>query len=388
VTDSELQADDDRRAIIVGAGIGGLTASTALERAGIRTILLEQMDRLEEVGAGLTLAPNAMSVMRRLGFAEAIEAAGTRLEHIEHRTWRGKLLADWPEGEVAEKLGEPIVGLTRPALLRLLAERVQDSQLHLRSRCRGVTQDGGSAAAVLEDGTEIAGAVVVGADGINSAVRAQLDRTPLNYAGYTTWRGLSRFGDVAPGVHVQSYGRGSIFGIIPVGDGITYWYGSQNAPAGGKDEPGRRKEALVSLFRGWHDPIEPLIEAAEEDTIARADIFDLPKRTTWGSGRVTLLGDAAHPTAPTLGQGACMAIEDGEVLAKALVAREDPAEALRDYERRRIERTASIVKQSRQQGVFTQWERPWACALRDAILRAMPKRMALRELEKVARFDG
>jgi 2-polyprenyl-6-methoxyphenol hydroxylase-like FAD-dependent oxidoreductase len=270
----------------------------------------------------------------------------------------------------------------------VLAQGLGDVELRTGMKLTGFEQDPDGVTVRFADGTEERGAALIGADGRNSAIRRQLDPTELRYLGFTTWRAVVHNERVPPGVHIQSYGRGSLFGIIPLADGLVYWYGSENTAAGGSDPEGKaRKDALLRLFKGWHEPIEELIDATETAQIARADIFDLPKRKRWGEGRVTLLGDAAHPTAPTLGQGACQAIEDGVVLGRCLRENGTVPAALQAYERARIDRTNWIVNQSRTQGRLTQVENPLACMVRDTILRLLPKRIALRELEKTASFE-
>ena len=375
------------RVIIVGAGVGGLTAAGALRRAGIETVVFERMGELQEVGAGLTLSPNAVIALRSIGLGDVVESAGAELGWIEHRTWKGKVLSRWPSHESSRRLGAPIVGLSRPQLQEVLAQAVGDVDLRTGMELTGFDQDADGVTARFADGSEERGDALIGADGRNSTVRAQVDSTELRYLGFTTWRAVVHDEGVEPGVHVQSYGRGSIFGIMPLAGGLVYWYGSQNTPAGGSDPPGEEKKAaLMRLFAGWHEPVERLVERTETAGIARADIYDLPKRERWGEGRVTLLGDAAHPTAPTLGQGACQAIEDGVVLARCMAEDGEVPAALRAYEQARIDRAAWIVKQSRTQGKLTQFENPIACAVRDTVFRFMPTRMALRELEKTADF--
>jgi 2-polyprenyl-6-methoxyphenol hydroxylase-like FAD-dependent oxidoreductase len=365
-----------------------LTAAGALRNAGREAVVFERMGELQEVGAGLTLSPNAVTALRSIGLGEAVESAGAELGWIEHRTAEGKILSRWPTGESSRKLGAPIVGLSRPQLQDVLAQGLGDVELRTGMELTSFEQDAEGVTVRFADGSEERGVALIGADGRDSTVRRHVDSTGLRYLGYTTWRAVVHHERVAPGVHVQSYGRGSLFGIIPLADGLVYWYGSENTPAGGSDPEGEaRKAALLSRFEGWHDPIEELIDASETAGIARADIFDLPERKRWGEGRVTLLGDAAHPTAPTLGQGACQAIEDGVVLARCLRENGAVAAGLRAYERARIDRTNWIVRQSRTQGKLTQFEHPLGCLIRNTTLRLLPKRMVLRELEKTATFE-
>jgi 2-polyprenyl-6-methoxyphenol hydroxylase-like FAD-dependent oxidoreductase len=153
--------------------------------------------------------------------------------------------------------------------------------------------------------------------------------------------------------------------MLPIGNGRVFWYATHNCPAGGQDRAGERKSRLSRLFEDWREPIEQLIEATDEGAILRNDILDRRPVRHWGSGRVTLLGDAAHPPTPNLGQGACQALEDALVLAGCLADQREPVAALRAYEARRMKRSAALIEQSSLFGKIGQWEHPLLCSLRD-----------------------
>jgi len=167
----------------------------------------------------------------------------------------------------------------------------------------------------------------------------------------------------------------------------VYWFATRNAPEGERDPEGCAKQSLEELFRGWHEPVEELIEASEESSILRNDIYDRDPLKRWSEGLVTLLGDAAHPMTPNLGQGACQAIEDAIVLAASLKHSKNVESGLREYECRRIPRTAEIVLQSRGLGEIAQWENPFACGLRNLAIRAMPDVLARKQIERIVGYD-
>src|SRR5262249_48152410 len=149
-------------------------------------------------------------------------------------------------------------------------------------------------------------------------VRKQLlGDMPLRYSGYTAWRGVAPYTLEQQGAS-ESWGYGARFGLVPLAQGRTYWFATANTPEGGEERPGERKTEVRERVRGWHAPIEAVIESTQEDVLLRNDIFDRPPVTRWSEGRVTLLGDAAHPMTPNLGQGACQAIEDAVILASLL----------------------------------------------------------------------
>jgi 2-polyprenyl-6-methoxyphenol hydroxylase-like FAD-dependent oxidoreductase len=156
----------------------------------------------------------------------------------------------------------------------------------------------------------------------------------------------------------ETWGSGRRFGFVPLNQGRVYWFATRNTPLGRGDGTKGRKREVLDLFQGWHLPIEALIQATEEPAILHNDIFDQKSLHHWGEGRVTLLGDAAHPMTPNMGQGACQAIEDALVWAACLQNATNMEVALRAYEKKRIKRTAAIVRRSRTIGRVAQWENP------------------------------
>jgi 2-polyprenyl-6-methoxyphenol hydroxylase-like FAD-dependent oxidoreductase len=185
----------------------------------------------------------------------------------------------------------------------------------------------------------------------------------------------------------ESWGRGRRFGIVPLNDGRVYWFATANAAEHGRDPAGQLKLRLFNAFRGWHAPIEAIIAATPESAILRNDIYDRDPLSRWTHGHVTLLGDAAHPMTPNLGQGACQAMEDAVVLAACLSGTRDVDAALRHYEARRIPRTSRIVLASRRIGDMAQWENPLACALRNLLVRATPTAIAERQMRSVVEHE-
>jgi 2-polyprenyl-6-methoxyphenol hydroxylase-like FAD-dependent oxidoreductase len=348
------------------------------------------MPELKELGAGLVLAMNAMAAMREIGMADRIAAEGNPLHDFGHRTSEGELITSWPLAPLERRLGEVGYSMPRPALQRVLREAVGEADVEVGAEVVGFEDDESGVVVRLADGREKRGGVLIGADGLHSTLRPMFDPTPLAYAGFTAWRGLARpprdLG-IPDGRQVQTYGEGAVFGTIPLGGNRFYWYATENAPSGGEDEPGRRKAALLERFAAWHDPIAEVIESTDEEQIARTDVYDLPKRDAWGSGRVTFLGDAAHPTTPTLGQGACLAIEDAVVLGRHLgAAGRDPVAALRAYEAERIPRTAWVVAQSGARAKLVQVTGRFPVWRRNTILRALPQPLVYRRLTKVFGF--
>jgi 2-polyprenyl-6-methoxyphenol hydroxylase-like FAD-dependent oxidoreductase len=195
------------------------------------------------------------------------------------------------------------------------------------------------------------------------------------------------------GSALETWGRGERFGLVKLRRRRVYWYATKNAPKGEENAGPRlgRKEELLAHFGGWHEPIPTIIRVTEDCDIHRDGVYYREPAKRWGEGRFTLLGDAAHPMTPDLGQGACQAIEDAVVLARSLDEEGDIEAALRLYEERRADRVAYVVRQSRRLGWIGQLENPLLRRVRDATLRTIPKRVQLsahlQQMEPVVGYE-
>jgi 2-polyprenyl-6-methoxyphenol hydroxylase-like FAD-dependent oxidoreductase len=377
-----------RQILIAGAGIGGLTLAVALRRRGREVTVLEGARELAPVGAGLALQPNAMKALAHLGLAETVAAAGARLDRAGVLDRKGRALgAPIDVVAMARELGAPTIAVHRARLHQVLLEAAGAERVRLAARVLGFEERAGAVEVRVEGGTTLTGALLVGADGLRSAVRAQLlGAEEPRYAGYTTWRGVTPAGSVAPlGRMSESWGRGERFGMADIGQGEIYWFAVADAPAGEKD--GDVKAELLARFRDWHDPIAEVIRTTPDARILRTDINDRPPIRSWHRGRVVLLGDAAHPMTPNLGQGACQAIEDAVVLADRLEAEPDLERALCAYEERRIRRANGMVLGARRLGAVAQWKNPLAVAVRNAGMRLVPAGMAAAQLRRSLDFQ-
>jgi 2-polyprenyl-6-methoxyphenol hydroxylase-like FAD-dependent oxidoreductase len=377
-------------AAIIGGGIGGLTAAIALRQVGVAAVVYERAPQMEEVGAGLTLWSNALLALRTLGLDETVRAAGGPIEQSQVRTWDGRVLAAMPVGQVRAKLGIKPVCIHRADLQRLLLEALGEEVVQLGFECTGFQQDEAGVISRFTNGKEAPADFLIGADGLHSAVRAQLlGRQKPRYAGYTAWRGITLYEDQAlsGGISFVSWGRGREFGALSVGRGRVYWFGTTNAPEGSPDAAVGRKQEVLETFQGWHSPIEAMIGATNRQAILRNDVYDRRPVKRWGEGRVTLLGDAAHPSTPNLGQGACQAIEDAVVLARCLARETGVVSALREYGRERRARTSYISRMSWRNGQMERWENPMACGMRNEVVGLLPAWLIRRLTTRMWRFE-
>ena len=377
-----------RKAIIIGAGVGGLSAAIALQRAGLDVLVLERHadPRTIESGGAFILWNNAMKALARLGLADAVERAGMTLDVAEWQTPRGQLLASWPVGEIGDDVGAPAIGVRRTDLQSALVQAAPAGALRRGVRCVGFSAGPVGVTVHTADGATERGDVLIGADGIRSTVRSHLSGgqlEPPRHAGYWQYFGIADVETELTRARIfrEIDGPGQRFFAFPVGGGQTYWAAAvtgrrRNRPvdvgaAGSKDD-------ALARFGRWADPVGELLRATPEAAIYRREIADRDPIRAWGRGPITLLGDAAHPITPNLGQGACQAIEDAVVLAHHLGGGTDLEDALRSYELSRFERTASFVRRARLIGSVGRWRNPVSCYVRGHIARRAIPGPALR----------
>ncbi|HYN18246.1 MAG TPA: FAD-dependent monooxygenase, partial [Actinomycetes bacterium] len=315
---------------------------------------------------------NAMRVLQRLEVGAAVEAAGAVAAHTDLRSSRGTPLgADLAE-KVAARVDTPTVVVHRGLLQTILVAALDQHVLRLGAECVGVDQDGGGVTVRLADGSTEHGDLVVGADGLHSQIRAVLvGDGPPRYSGYTAWRGIvpldrSLADRLRPG---ESWGHGCLFGVARLGGNQAYWWASARTGEETGGSLAEEKAAVERRFGVWHEPIPELIDATLEQAIVRSGLYDRPPLRSWSTGRVGLLGDAAHPMLASLGQGTCQAIEDAAALGDAVGTDAEATVALQAYGVRRAPHAAAAVRRSRRMTRLAHLRQPLAVAARDAFLR-------------------
>jgi salicylate hydroxylase len=346
------------KVIVIGGGIGGLTAALALLKRGLNVEVHEQAPELKEVGAGIQISSNGTRVLYALGLEEALKRVQVLPSRRVIRHWATGETWNWFElgATTRQRYGTPHVMLHRGDLHSLLADAVRAQKpdaVKLGRRCAAVTWHGDHAEVRLAGGDTVRAAYVIGADGIHSAIRAALfGADKPTFTGYVAWRGLAPMDRLPPHLaqmqgtnwlgpkgHVLHYPvrRGEIMNFITFIERDD-WRVESWVAQGTRDE-------LANDFRGWHADVHEIIRCI--DTPFKWAMMARGPMPQWSKGRVTLLGDACHPTLPFLGQGGVMAIEDGYIVAACLAKYfDDPAQAFARYEEIRRERTAAVVRKS------------------------------------------
>jgi 2-polyprenyl-6-methoxyphenol hydroxylase-like FAD-dependent oxidoreductase len=369
---------------IIGGGIGGLTAAVALARKGLAAEVYEQAPVLEEAGAGVGLWPNAMAALEPFGLSAKIARLAVKVARQGVRRSDGRWLMCFPEELMVERWGAGMALVHRAELQQLLAAELDPSAIHLGARCTGVEDGNRAVTARFADGRAVQADVLVGADGVHSAVRAALfGPAALRYRGYITVRGITAAGSVPlPADGAETWGRGARFGLGPTSGDRIIWWATWNVAAGGMND-GDNAVRLRELFGAWHDPIPAIIDATPKTAMVRKGIYDRWPTRTWSRGRVALLGDAIHPMTSDLGQGACQAIIDAAALATCLAASCDGPAALRDYQQRRWRNAAFNTLMARTVGTMGQWDGRITCTARNSLTRALPLSLQLRQFDLV-----
>lgn len=376
-----------KKVLIIGGGIGGATATLALQKVGIAAEMFERAAELKEVGAGIALWTAPFRALEQLGIGEKIRQCATPLRFGEFGFASGKVFRRMEmEKVLGSNFNENFI-VHRADLHSAILSEIDPDVVHIDHECERIEQTADGVKVFFKNGATAEGAILIGADGFNSVVRKTLfGKSPARYSGQTCYRGVADIPALRPQVLAEIHGSGQRFGIAPINDRRVYWFAAMNAPQKEKDAPENRREFLAEKYEDWAFGIPEMISATA-DNILRNDLVDYQPLKTWTNGRVTLLGDAAHPMLPNLGQGACTAIEDGFILARNIRQKGVNADALLAYEAERIGRTTRIVNQSWQFGVPLVWTNPAVVRLRNKLFEYAPKSMSENLFRENIQFD-
>lgn len=374
---------------IVGAGIGGLSAAVGLHRAGAEVRVFERAEAVRAGGSGLSIFANGLTALDVLGLREEFETVtDKKVESLTagQRKADGSWIARLPSGSVGE-----LRIVDRADLHRILLDNLPAGTVRTSAEVTSASPEG---TLTFRSGPDETFDLVIGADGLHSRIReAVAGQVSIRYSGYSAWRGITSVPVDLEGAAGESVGRGRRFGIAPLADGRVYWFAVANMPerAVFADE----KATVEQMFAGWHSPIAGLIAATPAEAIARTPISDLGAHLpSFHTGRIVLLGDAAHAMTPNLGQGGGQALEDAATLVRLWAAQadsepadEDLAEVLSRYDRPRRRRTQSIAAKSRLLGTLFQVESAPLIALRNTLIGLAPPRLMAAGAERAQRWD-
>jgi salicylate hydroxylase len=378
-------------ALIVGAGIGGLNAALSLVREGVDVSIFEAADHLGEVGAGIQLSPNAMHVLRDIGVDKAVKAAGFEPQFAGLRNWKsGAWMFCSPLGQACRKrYGAPYIHIHRADLHQILHQTALACGVDIHTSARIKRYESRASDITIQTPVgEFSGDILIGADGLKSAVRTQmLGPEAPRFTGQVAWRGMVRVDDlpkglIEPGVtvwagpdqHVVLYylRGGSLVNFVAVQERDD-WTDESWTQTGDLGD-------LRDAFKGWHPTVTQVLRAADQCHLWA--LFDRDPLPQWSDGRAVLLGDACHPTLPSMAQGACMAIEDGDVLRRALSQYELP-QALAKYQTHRKPRTSALQARARENAQMFHLNGGPITAAKLAVARMLPTGLKLKPLDSV-----
>ena len=369
------------KATIIGAGIGGLTTAIALQQRGIEVEIFESTAEFKKVGAGIVLAFNAMQVFKRLGIAEKLLTAGVPLQEMRMSNAKANRLAGSDLKALGARYKVMAVGIHRAALHQVLLDALPKVPIHLNKKLKQLNQKA-QIHLEFEDGTQHTTDLLIGADGVKSAVRQSIfPNSELRWSGQLCWRGIAPFKlpNEWQARTNESMGAGKRFGWVPVDDKTVYWYACINNNAGEK----YTISDLKPLFQHFNPLVGQLLAATPVDKIITNELGDLLPLPKWHTKNIVLVGDAAHATTPNIGQGANQAIESAWTLAKCIAEEQDLEQAFVKYRALRHEKAHQVIKMSWQVGKIAHLSNPVLCHLRNFMFRMVPNFVNERQMRKL-----
>lgn len=368
--------------VVVGAGIAGLAAAAALQRRGFRvTVFEERLDT--SLGAGISIWPNALAALDEIGLGDAVREAGGRITAGAMRWHDGSWLRRPSPERLVKALGEPLVVVQRATLRDILAGALSEGTVRYGLAVTALVATADGVRLTLTDNTDVHAEAVIGADGTHSVVARHLNGALTNrYAGYTAWRGIATY-SLDPTLAGETLAPGAEVGHVPLGDDLTYWFATERTKEGQRSPSGELAH-LREKFAGWAEPVPSILAATEPGDVLRNDLYDRTPAQHWARGPMVIVGDAAHPMRPHLGQGGCQALEDAAVLAHLASHSADVPAAFAAFVAARRSRTASLVRESATIGRIVNLRPAALSALASRASALVPEPVLTRHLRAVA----
>ncbi|QMU27762.1 FAD-dependent monooxygenase [Adhaeribacter radiodurans] len=369
---------------IIGAGIAGLTTAIALQQAGISCIIYEAAPAIKPLGAGLTLAANAMKALAKLGLVEEILSKGQLLKAFDILDEKGKIITQTNNAVFRSEYGADNFAIHRADLHQVLLSRISPDTVHLNKQILSFEQQQSKVTLHFSDGSTAEADYLLACDGIHSVVRKKVlpEATP-RYAGYTCWRAVVNMPHSSQTDALETWGPAGRFGIVPVSKGRIYYFACISVSQPNSNLKNFTISDLIPCFKKYHNPIPEILNQTRNEQLIWNDIYDLKPLRRFAFGNILLLGDAAHATTPNLGQGACQAIEDAVILANLWKQNTRVEDTFAQFEKKRLARTNFVTTQSRRVGEIAQIQNPLLASLRNSVLRVLPASFQERNVKKL-----
>jgi len=340
------------KALIIGAGIGGMTAAAALKQQGIDCEVFEAVKEIKPVGAALSIWSNGVKCMNHLGMGHIMDELGGPMHNMAyHDGLSGEVMTQFSLSPLVEAVGERPCPVSRAGLQSQMIDWWGRDKIQFGKRIEKVEQTDTSVTAYFTDGSSATGDFMIAADGTHSIVRTHVlgYQTERRYAGYVNWNGLV---DIDENIALADQwttfvGEGKRVSIMPIAGGQFYFFFDVPLPLGLEEDRSTVIADLKGYFKGWAEPVQILIDAINPETTNRIEIHDINPFDTLVKGNIALLGDSAHSTTPDIGQGGCSAMEDSVVLGECFAETKDIIAALKSYEEKRRFRVKDLVLKAR-----------------------------------------
>ncbi|HET7664686.1 MAG TPA: FAD-dependent oxidoreductase [Mycobacterium sp.] len=368
--------------LVIGAGISGLATAVALQRRGHEVTVIEERTDTTS-GAGISIWPNALAALDDIGVGEAVRESGGRVTAGALRWHDGSWLRRPATERLVRTLGEPLVVIRRSALAEVLSDALVDGTVHGGLAACELVMTADGVLVRLSDSTVRTASAVIGADGTRSVVARHLNGALADrYVGYTAWRGVADC-TIEPDIAGEVLGPGIEFGHVPLGSDRTYWFATERMPQGAV-VPHGELDYLRTRFASWTDPIPAVLAATDPGDVLRNDLYDRDQARQWSRGPIVVVGDAAHPMRPHLGQGGCQGLEDAAVLARFVDGDGDLAAAFARFAAFRRPRVRALVRESKVVGQLVNLRPPFLSALVGRATVFVPEALMARHLATVA----
>jgi len=370
-----------KKITIIGAGIGGLTTAIALKQKGFEVEIFENTPAFSKAGSGINLAINAMQVFKRLNIYDDIFQNGNYINTMNVRTKKLGFMARANLKKFENKYQVKQVAMHRATLHDILLKHLGPTEIYLNKKLKSLDQTDGKINLAFEDGTNYTAEIVIGADGINSAVRQSVfDNTELRDAGQVCWRGISmaKIDDKHRKELNEIWGKGNRFGFVPITKDEVYWFALIDKKAFKS-----RDINLLDLFSGYHQTVSDIIMGTPKENILCNEIWDLKPIESWYKGNVCLLGDAGHATTPNMGQGAVQAVESALALSICLKEESSVELAFSRFQALRKKKANHVTNTSWKIGKLAQTSNPVVVMLRDLAIKMTPSSVMDRQNKNV-----